>query len=408
MYVIGLKSVRKDSARKAKTPIQEVNVKEIKESTTKIYQGHVLDVLPIFPSGIFNCCITSPPYWGLRDYGIKPIVWGGDEDCEHEWGDQNQYPTKCGTQGSTEIYKYPSLVKSMGKPQGSSFCLKCNAWFGCLGLEPTPDLYVEHLTGIFRMIRRVLRKDGTVWLNLGDSYAGYHGNKNVPNGAMAPSDKPGYKENMRQSSVGLCGLKPKDLCGIPWRVALALQADGWWLRSDIIWHKPNPMPESVRDRPTKSHEYIFLLSKSQKYYYDADAIRERHQDRNRPDGFKGKNGIGARYNNQGWSGGKTNLDKHRNYNAVGRNKRTVWTIPTQPFPKAHFAVFPEKLVEPCTLAGCRPNGIILDPFMGAGTTGLVANKLGRNCVGIEMKEEYIEIAKERLNKYKEAKTPKGD
>lgn len=252
-------------------------------------------------------CITSPPYWGLRDYGVE----------------------------------------------------------GQLGLEKTPDEFVERLVNIFKEVKRVLKKDGTLWLNLGDSYCGggnNRGNKSAISnkqasnrGAIGQVAKYGI-HNFKSPTI-----KPKDLVGIPWRVAFALQADGWYLRQDIIWHKPNPMPESVRDRCTKSHEYIFLLSKSKKYYFDNEAIKEPAFS---PDGQ--------------------------------RNKRSVWTVTTKPFKGAHFATFPPDLIEPCVLAGSKINDIILDPFFGAGTVGLVAKKHDRNFIGIEINQDYMAIAKERI------------
>jgi DNA modification methylase len=344
-------------------PIFEVN---------KIYQGDVLEVLRTFPDECIHMVVTSPPYWGLRDYGIE----------------------------------------------------------GQLGLESTPEEYVSKMVEVFGEIRRVLRSDGTLWLNLGDSYAG-NGERQTGRNDEGPitnrnrkggSVRGGPKIKLKTNTT----LKPKDLIGIPWRVALALQADGWYLRSDIVWHKPNAMPDSVKDRPTRAHEYIFLMSKSEKYYYDYEAIMEV-------------------------------IEKTR------RNRRSVWNISTQPFPDAHFATFPEKLVEPCILAGTSTKGvcercgaqyqrviekethslpveerkgrvahngtppqqsdwfwqppqvvdkgwqpsctcnasttkaIVLDPFFGSGTTGVVAKKLGRFYVGIELNPEYIKLAEKRLN-----------
>lgn len=412
-----------------------------------IYQGHVLDVLPTLPDELVHCVVTSPPYWGLRDYDIEPQIWDGVEACEHGWGDNKII--KRGHAGKSTLggTQTAELSKSAGN-QGQ-FCIHCNAWRGSLGLEPTPELYISHLVAIFREIRRVLRTDGTVWLNLADSYAGSWGNSGH---RPERTGVPGHQRDKntewfkRQGHAGdlkaKCGLKPKDLCGIPWRVALALQAgfcrcdncglemptvqwpvwqghrvclncyaknqgnlvigpyDGWWLRSDIVWSKPNPMPESVKDRPTRSHEYVFLLSKNQKYYFDQDTVREPHQDVHGLDRFQGKCGIGERQDNQGWSGGTITLDKHREYNPKGRNIRTVWTIPTQPYLEAHFATFPEKLVEPCIKAGCPPDGTVLDPFMGSGTVGLVTEKLNRKWRGIEIKPEYCQLIERRV--YNEA------
>lgn len=284
-----------------------------------------------------HTCVTSPPYYGLRDYG-----------CE-----------------------------------------------GQIGLERTPDEYVAALVDVFREVRRVLRDDGTLWLNLGDSYAGYHGNSRVAD-ADAPSNKPGYTENMRASTVGMGGLKQKDMIGIPWMVAFALRADGWYLRSDIIWSKPSCMPESVKDRPTRAHEYVFLLSKSPSYYYDADAIREPHA-------LDSLARVGrGRSDDHKWAdGGPGNQTLAKDITKAchpnGRNRRSVWTVTTQPFAEAHFATMPPALAEPCILAGSGVDGVVLDPFGGAGTTALVARRNGRRFVHIELNPEYMAIAKRRLD-----------
>jgi DNA modification methylase len=308
-----------------------------------IITGDAREVLKTLPDKSVHCCVTSPPYWGLRDYGVD----------------------------------------------------------GQLGLEETPEEYVERLVQVFREVRRVLRDDGTLWLNLGDSYYRSWGN-------YAPTGKGGQREKHterfdRRAYAGKVDwrpptsykheqLKPKDLVGIPWRVAFALQADGWYLRSDIIWHKPNPMPESVTDRPTKAHEYIFLLSKSERYYYDADAIREPHKT-NLPVVDKHKAGA---YTDKHLDNQEADPFGSVGYHPKGRNKRTVWTVSTKPFSGTHFATFPEELIEPCILAGCPVGGTVLDPFFGAGTTGLVAVKLDRKYIGIELNPEYVKLAKERL------------
>lgn len=299
--------------------------------TIEILQGDCRDVLGSLADGSINCCVTSPPYFGLRDYGVE----------------------------------------------------------GQLGLEPTPDEFVSAMVEVFREVRRVLRDDGTLWLNLGDSYAndGKWGGSTGGKHASALHGNSGIGRRLLTT-----GLKPKDLIGIPWRVAFALQADGWYLRQDIIWHKPNPMPESVTDRCTKAHEYIFLFAKSERYYFDADAIKEQavsnHASGN---GFKGRQG-GAIH--MPMSGGAGTADQW--LPGGMRNRRSVWTVSTKPFKGAHFATFPPDLIDPCVLAGCPVDGTVLDPFFGAGTTGLVAQKHGRNCVGIELNPDYIAIANERL------------
>ena len=367
--------------------------------------GDCLDVLPTLEAGSVHCCVTSPPYWGLRDYGVD----------------------------------------------------------GQLGLEATPEEYVAKMVEVFRAVRRVLRDDGTLWLNMGDSYAA-----NRPGGQPAPTNtgnRNGYLQSPTQGITSVpSGLKPKDLVGMPWAVAFALRADGWYLRSDIIWHKPNPMPESCTDRPTKAHEYLFLLTKSAKYFYDADAIREDLTGNAHSSG----NGVHPKSAIAG-SGIKANESFERCLGGLftgRRNRRSVWTIATQPYAKAHFATFPEALVLPCILAGTseegccagcgapyvrvtereqlkreRPNdrtnrheqgdgvnscgntvaGVdvktvgwectcscvseidkavvpctVLDPFLGSGTTAKVAQQYGRSFVGCELSAEYLELARDRF------------
>ena len=264
-----------------------------------IIVGDVRSTLGYLEDNTIQTCITSPPYWGLRDYGNPDQI----------------------------------------------------------GLEPTPEQYVETLVEIFDDVRRVLAKDGVLWLNLGDSYAG--NNSRASNNGRAGYGNPREGIYTRTGA----GLKPKDLVGMPWRVALALQREGWYLRQDVIWHKTNPLPESVNDRCTRSHEYLFMLTKSARYRFNADAIRE-------PSNTKG-------------------------YET--RNKRDVWSIPVKPFKGAHFAVMPEALVEPCVLAASRENDTILDPFAGAGTVGVVSKRYGRNFIGIEINEQYADIARNRIN-----------
>jgi DNA modification methylase len=298
-------------------------------STWQVLEGDCREVLARLPEQSAQTCVTSPPYFGLRDYG-------------HE---------------------------------------------GQIGQEPTPDEFVAALVEVFRSVRRVLRDDGTVWLNLGDSYAAHGGGAAGKEMAYMGDDA----ANRRATRVP--GYKPKDLIGIPWMVAFALRADGWYLRSDIIWHKPNPMPESVTDRPTKAHEYLFLLSKSPRYFYDADAIREPHSE-NAHHGLSMERA--SAFKKQSEVGGHGNGAATINLNPAGRNKRDVWTITTQPFPGAHFATFPPKLIEPCLLAGSREGDTVLDPFNGAGTTGVVALRHNRSYVGVELNPVYAQMARDRI------------
>ena len=273
-----------------------------------ILAGDCIESMKTLPPSSVNCCITSPPYFGLRDYG-------------HE---------------------------------------------GQLGLEDTPEAYVENMVNVFREVKRLLTDDGTLWLNIGDSYASYKDGKAVPDTTRGESTgtaiAKGLAKNRMASTFQTSNIKNKDLIGIPWMLAFALRADGWYLRQDIIWNKPNPMPESVRDRCTKAHEYMFLLSKSPRYYFDNEAIKEP--------------AVGG--------DGET------------RNRRSVWEIATRPYKGAHFAVFPPDLIEPCVLAGTRPGDVILDPFGGSGTTGGVALKHGRHAILCELNPEYIGVMQSRI------------
>lgn len=334
-------------------------------ATYRVLCGDALDQLKTLPDASVQTCITSPPYFGLRDYGAD----------------------------------------------------------GQIGLEPTPAEYVAKLVAVFREVKRVLRDDGTLWLNLGDSYAGSWGAQSRPNGNDVGSTiQGGSMLHARQiaahpkgqthtgSLKNTPGLKPKDLMGIPWRVAFALQDDGWFLRSDIIWAKPNPMPESVTDRPTRSHEYVFLLSKSARYYYDASAIREPAVAVNEHDitgpGYAAP-GQTAQKGNRKSDKRRGHSRRHAGFNdrwdgmtkaeqqSMGRNKRDVWTVATHPYPEAHFATFPEELIEPMILAGAPEGGTILDPFAGSGTTLAVANRLGRHAIGIELNPDYLPLIEQR-------------
>ena len=303
-----------------------------------LYLGDCIETMRRLPAGSVQTCVTSPPYFGLRDYG-------------HD---------------------------------------------GQIGLEPTPDEFVAALVAVFREVRRLLADDGTLWLNLGDSYAGSGKGRNA-DGSHQEGGKQGTSRGTIEGKLVKThapDCKPKDLIGIPWRVAFALQADGWYLRQDIIWHKPNPMPESVTDRCTKAHEYIFLLSKSPRYYFDHEAIKEPVS----PDML--------RRAKAGHTRGQGKLDKSRNdattvrptkITGTTRNRRSVWTVTTKPFKGAHFATFPPDLIEPCILAGCPEGGTVLDPFGGAGTTGLVATQAGRDAVLCEINPEYVEMARARID-----------
>ena len=301
--------------------------------SVEVRVGDCRELLRAMPNQSVHCCVTSPPYFGLRDYGHA----------------------------------------------------------GQIGLEPTPDEFVAQLVAVFREVRRVLRDDGTLWLNLGDSYS-----RPTAKGGSGPGGKNRdyYGDNYGDAGgAGVSiGLKPKDLIGIPWRVAFALQADGWYLRQDIIWHKPNPMPESVRDRCTKAHEYVFLLAKSERYHYDADAIAESGSERSAGNAGHVK-GAGV---DDPFMRTREGFAKVADKEWHTRNKRSVWSVATQPFSGAHFATFPPDLIEPCIKAGCPVGGLVLDPFGGAGTTGLVADRLGRNAILCELNPEYAQLARNRI------------
>ncbi len=402
----------------------------------QLYQADAR-ALPL-EDGSVHTVVTSPPYWGLRDYGLKPSVWDGDPEHEHRYdGVQHHEHRAQGSHGKSRTTERfyggdPSrrFNEDHQRHYTTSSC-KCGAWEGSLGLEPTPELYVEHIVEVFREVWRVLRDEGTVWLNLGDSYAstGYKAHATpLDTKGEAPSAWAAENRGFSVQRTAVSGLKPKDLVGMPWRVAFALQADGWYLRCDIIWSKPNPMPESVRDRPTRAHEYLFLLSKSERYYYDIDAIREplaqssiqrisqpTFDQQSGGDKDYAKTGVNpsrsarkslenlaASHKGSPFHTGKTGQTQHRNSDLPrhdhpgGRNRRSVWEIATQPYLEAHFATFPEKLVEPCILAGAPKDGVVLDPFAGSGTVCAVAQRLGRRAVGVDLSAEYLELAIKRL------------
>ena len=344
----------------------------------RVVQGDALEVLRTLPDAFVHCCVTSPPYYGLRDYGVE----------------------------------------------------------GQIGLEETPDAYVAKLVEVFREVQRVLRPDGTLWLNLGDSYA--RGRTGRADGGRMQDDPESWRDSMPREHVdrGIPqGLKDKDLVGIPWMAAFALRSDGWYLRSDIIWNKPNAMPEPVSDRPTHGHEYLFLLTRSTKYFYDADAIREPHADDWYARACTWRNGEAKRQQQDPLYHGYTNGAPFQNPpNPLGRNKRTVWTINPKPYKGAHFAVFPETLPETCIKAGTSERGccpscgkpwvrvaedwradcscpaqepapcIVLDPFAGSGTALAVASALRRDYIGIELNPEYIALIEERLRPANETRS----
>lgn len=358
----------------------------------EILQGDSLEVLKTLADESVDCVVTSPPYFGLRDYGTAS--WkSGDIDCDHK-----------GEIMAT--HRSGSNRKDENKPREifKNVCGKCGAMRedSQIGLEETPEAYVAKLVELFRETRRVLKNEGTLWLNLGDSYVSSPiGHKTVESvfnsSTIGMKIKPDVLLGSKFDKSKMPGYKTKDLIGIPWMVAFALRKDGWYLRQDIIWAKPNPMPESVKDRCTKSHEYVFLLSKSPKYYYDNEAIKEPVKEISLKRAEYGWHGKGDDGNGNYAGLGQIEKMGTRFANPKGRNKRSVWTVTPKPFRGAHFATFPPDLIEPMILAGCPKDGIVLDPFMGAGTTAVVAKTHGRNYLGVELNESYIRIAQKRID-----------
>jgi len=419
----------------------------------KIICGSALEVLKKMPAKSVNCAISSPPYWGLRSYGTDPQIWGGDKDCEHTWQVTPPRRSRSGKDATTE--KQKSNTGAQYEAQGGNLCSKCNAWRGELGSEPTLEFYIDHLCDIYDEVKRVLRPDGTCWVNLGDTYGG-EGTQRSSGG------RAGFAMNEDSGKRVKKGIKEKSLCLIPQRFAIEMVNRGWILRNVIIWHKPNPMPSSAKDRFTVDFEYVYFFVKNKKYFFEPQY---------EPYQYDGRRDTTLKPTGK-YPGGRTPQKMEREPmerwpNPLGRNKRTVWAIPTQPFPEAHFATFPEKLVEPMIKAGCpefvctkcgkarekiyepsleyakklgtwtedtdkdpelrasigfaantkkhsctadyqvkgysdcgcgekfRP-GIVLDPFMGSGTVGLVAAQNRRDWIGIELNQEYIEMAKKRI------------
>jgi DNA modification methylase len=478
----------------------------VQDSDFTLHVGDVREQLAQLPDESVHCVVTSPPYWGLRDY--QTASWdGGDPDCDHEpdaeWV-HRRYLQSSGLAGNGPSKTQTDAARVQWfKAHGGNCPCGATRVDQQLGLEPTPEQYVANMVAVFREVRRVLRRDGTCWVNLGDSYAQAGGSQmtDAERDAMKErGERRGYDKGNafmnygagidRAAKTAVGGLKQKDLCGIPWRVAFALQADGWYLRSDIIWAKPNPMPESVTDRPTKAHEYVFLLTRSPRYFFDSEAVREPHKNFERGANGRRVGTVDERPEPGVRSGTLNSMDRdgaRREYNPAGRNIRSVWELATQPYPEAHFATFPEALPERCIKAGtsergccpecgapwerevdisqvphpsggskgratqkpgannwdgvqirtskhvattgweptcdcwvCPRHGMtkggpqtcteceasprtpepvpctVLDPFMGSGTTALVARRLGRRSIGVELNPEYAALCARRL------------
>ncbi len=440
--------------------------------TTRIVTGDCRVALASLPAESVHFCVTSPPYYGLRDYGSEPQVWGGAPGCEHAWApEQKSAQRSRNGEGSTLNCPTPIMLH----PSQGAFCRHCSAERCSLGLEPTPALYIEHMVAVFREVRRVLRRDGTLWLNIGDCYAGSWGNQGrkeergtqrAINGEMLTLVHDGRYPDAGSNTgkIRTAGLKPKDLLGIPWMLAFALRDDGWYLRSEITWAKRAPMPESVTDRPTSATEKVFLLTKSARYFYDAEAVKEDSEPFSvehgkkyggmpsiSPKGNPNRNDNGGRGTHCGVAPGRPT-----------RNMRNWWLFGPEPFPEAHFATFPTEIPRRAILAGTSARGVcpkcaapwarvverkamiirrskrthsmgqtrssgtvlepneaitigwqptcgclppdeetpipatVLDPFLGAGTTAMVADQLGRDCIGIELNASYAEMARCRI------------
>lgn len=464
-----------------------------------IILGHALYVLPKLPSESVNCVVTSPPFWSLRDYGVDPVIWDGDKDCNHEFNEynskllhENRQNLDGGTLGNP---KYRKNLHGFGKAK-AGFCVKCGAWSGSLGLEPTFELYIKHLCDIFDEVERVLRKDGTCFVNMGDSYggSGKAGSNPEYQNRHTEFGKPStHSERFGMPTINI-GVPDKSLCLIPQHFVIEMVNRGWILRNTIIWHKPNCMPSSAKDRFTVDFEYVYFFVKSKKYWFEQqfeeyapDTLPRMDRGVNINKWTLGANGqtphnlSQPRLNKKrGYKTKQTEKEIHRpqhhgkdiNYGRQGRNKRTVWSIPTKSFPEAHFAVYPETLIEPMIKAGCPEfickkcgkarekiyegkaddafnirvrdvkenrikhtdriatdkeiknykekyyggegikfigytdcgcnagfeGGIVLDQFMGAGTTALVALKQRKRFIGIEIKQEYINMTKRRIAK----------
>ena len=396
----------------------------------KLFNGDSLEVLKQLPDNILDCCVTSPPYYGLRDYGTG--TWeGGDPNCPHYR--TTKYSDNMITGQKTILDTHVGIGDAIYK----DVCPLCGAKRidQQIGLEETPEHYIDRLVKVFHEVKRCMKDEGTLWINIGDSYNG-SGRGRDADGTVNFSVKSSKQATNKGSTDGIImkqkidSCKPKDLIGIPWMLAFALRADGWYLRQDIIWHKPNPMPESIKDRCVKAHEYIFLLSKSRNYFFDYEAIQEEATgyDGRKDITFKGspmydneeynqdghpqtmtKGGMPRwKFKNLGDKGQPTHTMRERRAEGLPdevypvRNKRDVWTVNVgggyQDESKAHYATYPKKLIEPCILAGCPEGGIVLDPFNGTGTTGSVAIQWQRKYIGIDLSKDYIDMATRRLQR----------
>lgn len=348
-------------------------MKSIEEFKNKIICGDALGVLKEIPDESIDMVITSPPYWGLRNYNTNPQIWDDNKNCEHEWASFIRKGQTGGTKSNKVHIKNQDNFQIVSDSV-QDFCVKCGAWKGELGSEPTFKLYIKHLCDIFIEVKRILTDNGTCWVNLGDTYAA-------------------------NRAYQVDGIIEKSLIGIPDRFKIAMIDNGWICRNDIIWHKPNAMPESVKDRFTADYERIFFFVKNKKYYFEQQKEKCVNGDPNPPRGSKGNKVLNSGLRKQDQLGKNNYTGFNDRYTPKEfRNVRSVWNIATQPLKDAHFATFPEKLLEVPIRAGCPENGIVMDIFMGSGTTAIVAKKLNRNFIGIELNPEYIKIAETRIKK----------
>lgn len=433
-----------------------MTITELFGGRCKIYQGHVLETLRQLPDNSVHTCVTSPPYFGLRQYSTDPQVWDADPNCQHEWVGFKKRGITGGKKSEKVQIKGSENFQIVDDSQQAT-CSLCGAWRGELGAEPTPEMYVKHMVEVFREVRRAMHSSATLWLNIGDSYAA---NRSYQVGSTKGGKKHSPAQGGQTGNRVPNGMKPKDLMGIPWMLAFALRADGWHLRSEIIWWKPNQMPFSGKDRPTRDFEHIFLLSKSGRYYFDGEAVAEPKAISTIKD--KRTNSNGHR-RNRGFPGAQSNGGTNLGGSSVKRNIRCVWKINTRSYKGAHFAVYPPALVVPCVKSGSSEKGVchkcaapwvrivkkssksrtfagnglgvderkannnggsggyvssqtlgwkptcdcdagypvpatVLDPFHGSGTTSVVALNHGRNAIGCELNPEYVQLSIQRIQK----------
>ena len=377
-------------------------VLEQEQILNTVLNTDAINGLKQIPDNFIDCVVTSPPYWALRKYDV-PVLWDVDPNCEHEFSIHTMKKTN-GAKSSTVGNNMKGLASFSSS---SNFCTKCNAWQGELGLEPSFELYITHLLQIFDQVKRVLKKEGACWVVIGDTYAA--GTRGRTKGDSLREKHHEYRKDIPLSEgspnrMG-CGIIEKSLCLLPERFAIGMIEHGWILRNEVIWHKRNCMPSSAMDRFTNNYEHVYFFVKSKKYYFNTQyEPYQTHE--NRPMGlFRSRNwDYNSKHSDNNYYGHQNkNKKKVGGEERLTRIKRTVWTINTMPFPEAHFAIFPEKLVETPVKATCPEGGILLDPFLGSGTSALVALKMNRNFIGIEPKTDYLKIIEKRIDPYLHSK-----